>query len=61
MTGDESRNLKVGSRVRWGADEGDQATVVERNWSGVTLKWDHRAEQSVLHNAMKQAFLISGK
>ncbi|MBR1267846.1 MULTISPECIES: hypothetical protein [unclassified Bradyrhizobium] len=61
MTGDESRNLKVGSRIRWGADEGDQATVTERNWSGVSLKWDNRAEQSILHNDMKLASLISRK
>src|SRR6187399_1755624 len=56
MTGDESRKLKVGNRVRWGADEGDQATVTETNWSGVSLKWDNRGEQSVLHNDMKLAF-----
>jgi hypothetical protein len=61
MTGDESRKLKVGNRVRWGADEGDQATVTETNWSGVSLKWDNRGEQSVLHNDMKLAVLVSKK
>jgi hypothetical protein len=61
MTGDESRALKVGDRVRWGEDQGDQGTITEKNWSGVTLKWDDRAEQSVLHNDMKLAFLISKK
>jgi len=27
--------------------------VTATNWSGVTLKWDNRAEQSVLHNDMQ--------
>jgi hypothetical protein len=61
MTGNESRNLSVGSRVRWAADEGDQGTVTEKNWSGVTLKWDNRDEQSVLHNDMQMVFHVPTK
>ena len=58
MTGTESRSLHVGARVRWGGDQGDEATVTETNWSGVTLRWDNRDEQSVLHNDMQMVSRI---
>ena len=31
-----------------------QGTVTEKNWAGVTVKWDSRAEQAILHNDMVQ-------
>jgi hypothetical protein len=40
MTGDQSRLLKVGDRVRWGATTTDLGTVVETTWNGVTIDWD---------------------
>jgi len=52
VTGDESRTLKVGDRVQWNADKNDQGTVTEKNWAGVTVKWDNRGEQAILHNDM---------
>jgi hypothetical protein len=54
MTGDQSRLLKVGDRVWWNADKNDQGTITEKNWAGVTVKWDNRGEQSILHNDMVQ-------
>ena len=60
MTGDQSRGLSVGARVCWGDDKNDRGTITERNWSGVTLKWDNRDNQSVSHNDMKMVFLIAG-
>jgi hypothetical protein len=39
MTGDESRTLKVGDRVCWGATSTDLGTVIEINWAGV-LAWN---------------------
>jgi len=59
MTGTQSRSLNPGSRVRWGEDGNDQGTVTEINWAGVTLKWDNRSEQSVLHNDMAMVVLVS--
>jgi hypothetical protein len=59
MTGTESRSLYVCARVRWGGDQADQGTVTETNWSGVTLKWDNRGEQSVLHNDMRMVTVVS--
>ncbi|WP_439924403.1 hypothetical protein [Nitrobacter sp. JJSN] len=52
MTGTESRLLNVGARVYWKADREDAGTVTEKNWAGVTIKWDNREEQTILHNDM---------
>jgi hypothetical protein len=52
MTGDQSRALKVGDRVRWNNDTNDQGTVTEKNWAGVIVKWDNRRQQTILHNDM---------
>ncbi|THD68440.1 MAG: hypothetical protein E7813_10450 [Bradyrhizobium sp.] len=49
MTGDQSRKLLVGDRVCWGEQFG---TVTEKNWAGVTIKWDNSKEQSIIHNDM---------
>ena len=54
MTGEQSRLLNVGDRVCWKADKNDQGTVTETNWAGVTIKWDNRTEQVILHNDMVQ-------
>jgi hypothetical protein len=61
MTGDQSRTLSVGERVCWQNDGRDQGTVTETNWAGVTIKWDNRAEQTILHNDMRQVELAIGK
>lgn len=61
MTGSESRLLKVGARVCWRDDKNDQGIVTATNWSGVTLKWDNRSEQSILHNDMGLVSVISKK
>jgi hypothetical protein len=55
VTGDESRELKVGDRVCWNGDSNDQGTASETNWAGVTIKWDNRSEQTILHNDMALA------
>ena len=55
MTGTQSRALKIDDRVCWNSDKNDlRGTVTERNWSGVTIKWDNRSEQAILHNDMSQ-------
>ena len=54
MTGEQSRKLKVGGRVFWQKDLADQGTVPETNWAGVTIKWNDRGEQTILHNDMGQ-------
>jgi hypothetical protein len=54
MTGDQSRLLKVGDRVCWGATIMDLGTVVGTSWSGVTIDWDDGHTTSILHNDMGQ-------
>jgi hypothetical protein len=54
MTGDQSRLLDVGDRVSWGTAATDLGTVTEKNWAGLTVKWDNRGEQEILHNDMAQ-------
>lgn len=52
MTGSESRSLAVNSRVIWHGDSKDAGTVIEKDWAGVTIKWDNREQQKILHNDM---------
>jgi hypothetical protein len=50
MTGEQSRTLGVGERVRWGTTTTDLGTVVEAIWSGVTIDWDDGHTTSFQHN-----------
>jgi hypothetical protein len=52
MTGSESRLLLVNARVIWNADKEDAGTIIDRDWAGVTIKWDSREQQTLLHNDM---------
>ena len=52
MTGRESRQLNKGDRVVWSGDSKDAGTVIEKNWAGVTIEWDNREQQKILHNDM---------
>jgi hypothetical protein len=52
MTGNESRELRVGARVFWNVDVNDRGTIAETNWAGVTIRWDNRSERNILHNDM---------
>jgi hypothetical protein len=58
MTGEQSRRLLVGDRVCWCVDNKDLGSVAAKNWSGVTLKWDNRSVQFVLHNDMAQVSIV---
>jgi hypothetical protein len=52
MTGEQSRQLDVGDRVRWEATTMDLGTVTGTSWSGVTIDWDDGEASSVSHNDM---------
>jgi hypothetical protein len=52
MTGEQSRLLKVGDRVCWGAKTTDLGTVIGTTWSGITISWDDGDTNSVRHNDM---------
>jgi hypothetical protein len=61
MTGSQSRLLNVGARVCWRDDKNDLGTVTDKDWAGVTVKWDNRSLQSVLHNDMAPVGMASKK
>ena len=61
MTGSQSRLLDVGARVCWRDDNNDLGTVTEKDWAGVTVKWDNRSQQTVLHNDMACVDIVSKK
>jgi hypothetical protein len=39
----------------------DFGTVTETNWAGVTIKWDNRSVQTILHNDMAQVERVPNK
>jgi hypothetical protein len=59
MTGEQSRLLKIGDRVRWQNYQADRGFVTGMNWAGVTVKWDNRSKQDIHHNAMAQVEQVS--
>ena len=54
MTGDQSRQLKVGDRVCWNADKNDKGTVTAIHIRYVTIKWHDGHESFTGHNEMKR-------
>jgi hypothetical protein len=54
MTGEKSRKLKSGDRVRWQGDVKNQGTVRGTSWSGVTIDWDDGDSISLSHNEKAQ-------
>lgn len=61
MTGTQSRTLSVGDHVCWEGDRNDQGTVTGKNWAGVTIKWNSRSEQTILHNDMGPVYAVPSK
>jgi preprotein translocase subunit YajC len=52
MTGEQSRQLKVGDRVCWAATMTDLGTVIGVTWSAVIIEWDDGLTASIEHNDM---------
>ena len=61
MTGDQSRELKIGDRVCWGFTTTDLGTVVGTSWSGVTVDWDDKHASSIQHNDIAQVERVPTK
>jgi hypothetical protein len=61
MTDEQSRILAVDDRVCWNADKNHQGSGTEKNLAGVTVKWDNRGEQAILHNDMAQVERVPNK
>jgi hypothetical protein len=43
----------VGQQVTWLGDTTDRGTVVERNWTGVQIRWDNGKTSFHHHNDMR--------
>ncbi len=52
VTGEKSRSLVVGTTVFWKNDRDDFGTVIAKDWSSVTVKWESRGSQKIMHNDM---------
>jgi hypothetical protein len=52
MTGEQSRQLKVGNRVCWADSNTDLGTVIGITWSAVIIEWDDGLTASIEHNDM---------
>jgi hypothetical protein len=52
LTGDQSRTLTVGERVRWKDSDTDFGTVVGTDSNGVTIAWDYGLTTPIQHNDM---------
>ena len=50
MTPQESKALKRGERVCWEDDPTDQGSIIDRDWSGVKIKWDNAAAPTHYHH-----------
>jgi hypothetical protein len=44
-----------------GGSPTDPGTVTETNWAGVTIKWNNRSVQAILHNDMAQVERVPKK
>ena len=53
VTPEQSRNLKVGQRVSWLANDQDRGVIVERDWTGVKIQWDNGKTSFYHHNDMR--------
>jgi hypothetical protein len=61
MTGDQSRTLKIGDRVCWGATMSDLGTVIETSWAGVSINWDDGHATAIQHNDMARVERVPTK
>jgi hypothetical protein len=61
MTGDQSRLLNVGERVRWEESTTDLGTVTSNGWGGVVIEWDDGRTSTIHHNDMARVERVPRK
>ena len=54
MTGEQSRQLKIGDRVCFNGNKSDRGTVTAIHIRYITIKWDDGHESFTGHNEMKR-------
>jgi hypothetical protein len=61
MPPDQSRKLKVGTRVCFNGDQADRGTVTATQASYVTIKWEDGHQSYSGHGEMKRVDLLAAK
>jgi hypothetical protein len=61
MTGDQSRLLKVGSRVCFNGDQADRGEVTAIQARYVTIKWEDGHQSFAGPSDMERVELLAGK
>jgi hypothetical protein len=61
MTPEQSKQLKVGTRVCFNGEKTDRGTVTATNLAYVTIKWDDGHQSFSGHKEMKRIGLLTTK
>jgi hypothetical protein len=61
MTSDQSRKLKIGSRVIFNGDQADRGTVTANSARYVTIQWEDGHESYTGHKEMERVELMVTK
>jgi hypothetical protein len=61
MTPEQSKQLKVGTRVCFDGDQTDRGKVTAIHMRYVTIKWEDGHESFTGHNDMKRVELVGAK
>ena len=61
MTSDQSKKLKVGTRVCFNGDQADRGTVAAIQARYVTIKWEDGHKSFSGHNEMKRVEILTAK
>jgi hypothetical protein len=59
MTGEQSKNLKVGARVCFNGEAADQGTVKATNWKYITIAWYDGHTSFQAHGDMARVNLLA--
>jgi hypothetical protein len=61
MTGEQSKQLKVGNRVFFNGDQTDRGKVTAIHMRYVTIKWNDGHKSFSSHNEMERVELLAAK
>jgi hypothetical protein len=61
MTTEQSKNLKIGTRVCFNGDQADRGTVTATHARYLTIKWADGHQSFTGHDEMKRVELLAAK
>jgi hypothetical protein len=59
MTGEQSKKLKVGTRVCSNGEQADLGTVKATNWKYITIAWHDGHASFQAHDDMRRVYLVT--